>query len=109
MELFENSSRNSSHIAYALASHTDSHRTRTRIAHTLTQHSYRLHLFLVFVFSTYFSYFNLVLLTLNITNLATYLCLFPLPHQLVAPYFNGKDVTDFIIKWEDLTLDWSDD
>ena len=37
------------------------------------------------------------------------LCLFPLPQQVGAPYFDGKDVTDFLIKWEDLTLDWSDD
>ena len=35
--------------------------------------------------------------------------LFPLPYQVGAPYFNGRDVTDFLIKWEDLTLDWSDD
>jgi len=25
-----------------------------------------------------------------------------------ASYFNGKDVTDFIAHWEDLTIDWTD-
>ena len=44
----------------------------------------------------------------NAQNFVSTLCLFPLPHQLGAPYFDGKDVTDFLIKWEDLTLDWSD-
>lgn len=46
---------------------------------------------------------------LPLPNFGSALCLFPLPHQVGAPYFDGKDVTDFIIKWEDLTLDWSDD
>ena len=45
----------------------------------------------------------------NAQNLGSTLCLVPLPHQVGAPYFDGKDVTDFLIKWEDLTLDWSDD
>ena len=45
----------------------------------------------------------------NAQNIRSTLCLFPLPHQVGAPYFDGKDVTDFLIKWEDLTLDWSDD
>ena len=25
-----------------------------------------------------------------------------------APYFDGTDVTDFVIQWEDLTIDWTD-
>jgi len=25
-----------------------------------------------------------------------------------APYFDGTAVTDFIIQWEDLTMDWTD-
>jgi len=25
-----------------------------------------------------------------------------------APYFDSKDVTDFITYWEDLTIDWTD-
>ena len=45
----------------------------------------------------------------NAQNFGSTLCLFPLPDQVGAPYFDGKDVTDFLIKWEDLTLDWSDD
>ena len=45
----------------------------------------------------------------NAQNSGSTLCLFPLPHQVGAPYFDGKDVMDYVIKWEDLTLDWSDD
>ena len=36
------------------------------------------------------------------------LTLFPLPHQMGAPFFDGKDVSDFILQWEDLTMDWLD-
>jgi len=36
------------------------------------------------------------------------LTLFPLPHQMEAPFFDGKDVSDFILQWEDLTMDWLD-
>ena len=45
----------------------------------------------------------------NVQNFGSTLCLFPLPQQVGAPYFHGKDVTDFLIKWGDFTLDWSDD
>ena len=41
-------------------------------------------------------------------NFGSTLCPFPLPHQVGAPYFDGKNVTDFLIKWGDLTLDWSE-
>jgi len=34
------------------------------------------------------------------------LTLFPLPHQIGAPFFDGKHVSDFILEWEDLTMDW---
>ena len=44
----------------------------------------------------------------NAQNSGSTLCLFPLPHQVGAAYFDGKGVTDFLIKWEDLTLDWSE-
>jgi len=36
------------------------------------------------------------------------LSLFPLPHQLGAPYFDGINVTEFLACWEDLTMDWTD-
>jgi len=36
------------------------------------------------------------------------LTLFPLPHQMGAPFFDGKDVSDFILQWQDLTMDWLD-
>jgi len=36
------------------------------------------------------------------------LTLFPLPHQMGALFFDGKDVSDFILQWEDLTIDWLD-
>jgi len=36
------------------------------------------------------------------------LTLFPLPHQMGAPFFDGKDIRDFILQWEDLTMDWLD-
>jgi len=36
------------------------------------------------------------------------LTLFPLPHQLGAPYFNGINVTESFACWEDLTMDWTD-
>ena len=45
----------------------------------------------------------------NVQNFGSTLCLFPLPQQVGAPYFHGKDVMDFLIKWGDFTLDWSDD
>jgi len=41
-------------------------------------------------------------------QLMSALTLFPLPHQMGAPYFDGTDVTDFVIQWEDLTMDWKD-
>jgi len=41
-------------------------------------------------------------------QLTSALSLFPLPHQMGAPYFDGTDVTDFVIQWEDLTIDWTD-
>jgi len=31
--------------------------------------------------------------------------LFPLPHQLGALYFDGINVTEFLARWEDLTID----
>jgi len=34
------------------------------------------------------------------------LTLFPLSHQMGAPFFDGKDVSDFILQWEYLTIDW---
>jgi len=36
------------------------------------------------------------------------LTLFPLPYQMGAPFFDGKDVSDFILQWEDLTMEWLD-
>jgi len=42
------------------------------------------------------------------TNVNSAISLFPLPYQMGAPYFDGKDVTDFIAHWEDLTIDWTD-
>jgi len=42
------------------------------------------------------------------TDINSAISLFPLPHQMGAPYFDGKDVTDFIVHWEDLTIDWTD-
>jgi len=33
------------------------------------------------------------------------LTLFPLLHQMGAPFFDGKDVSDFILQWEDLIID----
>jgi len=42
------------------------------------------------------------------TNANSAISLFPLPHQMGAPYFDGKDVIDFIAHWEDLTIDWTD-
>jgi len=36
------------------------------------------------------------------------LSLFPLPHQIGAPFFDGTDVSDFVVQWEDLTMDWTD-
>jgi len=36
------------------------------------------------------------------------LTLFPLPYQMEVPFFDGKDVSDFILQWEDLTMDWLD-
>jgi len=36
------------------------------------------------------------------------LSLFPLPHQLGAPYFDGINVTEFLARWEHLTMDWTD-
>jgi len=41
-------------------------------------------------------------------QLISALTLFPLPHQMGAPYFDGTDITDFVIQWEDLTMDWKD-
>ena len=40
--------------------------------------------------------------------IASAVSLFPLPHQLGAPYFDGIDITDFLVQWEDLTMDWTD-
>jgi len=34
--------------------------------------------------------------------------LFPLPHQLGALYFDGINVSEFLARWEDLTMDWTD-
>jgi len=36
------------------------------------------------------------------------LTLFPLPHQMGAPYFDGTVITDFVVQWEYLTMDWKD-
>ena len=36
------------------------------------------------------------------------LILFPLPHQIGASFFDRKDVSDFILQWEDLIMDWLD-
>jgi len=36
------------------------------------------------------------------------LTLFPLYHQIGAPFFNGKNVSNFMLQWEDLTMDWLD-
>jgi len=36
------------------------------------------------------------------------LSLFPLPHQLGAPYFDGINVIEFLASWKDLTMDWTD-
>jgi len=36
------------------------------------------------------------------------LSLFPLPHQLGAPYFDGINVTEFLACWKYLTMDWTD-
>jgi len=36
------------------------------------------------------------------------LSLFPLPHQLGAAYFEGINVTEFLVHWEDVTMDWID-
>jgi len=36
------------------------------------------------------------------------LSLFPLPHQLGAPYFDGINLTEFLARWEDPTMDWTD-
>jgi len=36
------------------------------------------------------------------------LTLFPLPDQMGAPFFDGKNVSDFILQWRDLTMDWLD-
>jgi len=36
------------------------------------------------------------------------LTLFPLPHQMGAPFFDRKDVSDFILQWENLTMNWLD-
>ena len=44
----------------------------------------------------------------NQANISSAISFFPLPHQMGAPYFDGKDVTDFIAHWEDLTIDWTD-
>jgi len=41
-------------------------------------------------------------------QLISALSLFPLPHQIGAPYFDGTDITDFVIYCEDLTMDWTD-
>ena len=41
-------------------------------------------------------------------ELITVLTLFLLPHQIEAPYFDRTDITDFIIQWEDLTMDQKD-
>jgi len=41
-------------------------------------------------------------------QLISALTLFPLPHQMRATYFDGTDVMDFVIQWEDLTMDWKD-
>jgi len=36
------------------------------------------------------------------------LSLFPLPHQLGPPYFDRINVTEFLARWEDLTMDGTD-
>jgi len=34
--------------------------------------------------------------------------LFPLPHQLEAPYFDVINITEYLAHWEDLTMDCND-
>jgi len=36
------------------------------------------------------------------------LCLFSLPHQLGAPYFDRININEFLTCWENLTMDWTD-
>jgi len=36
------------------------------------------------------------------------LMLFPLPHQIGVLFINRKDVSDFILQYEDLIMDWLD-
>jgi len=43
-----------------------------------------------------------------LAQLMSVLTPFPLLHQMGAPYFDRTDVTDFVIQWEDLTMDWKD-
>ena len=42
-------------------------------------------------------------------NVGTALCIYSLPHQFSAPFFDEQHVTDFVTTWEDFTLDWSSD
>ena len=36
-------------------------------------------------------------------------CLFPFPGQSGAPFFDGKNITQFLTMWEDLTLEWPEE
>jgi len=36
------------------------------------------------------------------------LTLFPLPYQMGVPFFDEKDISDFIRQWEELTMHWLD-
>jgi len=44
--------------------------------------------------------------TITDRPITSVLTLFPLPHQMGAPFFDEKDISDFILQWEDLTIDW---
>jgi len=41
-------------------------------------------------------------------DLMSALMLFPLPYQMGALYFDRMDITDFVIQWQDPTMDWKD-
>ena len=45
----------------------------------------------------------------NTSSLSSMITLFPLPYQQGAPYFDGKDVTKFLNRWETLTFEWNDE
>ena len=45
----------------------------------------------------------------TISNLSSMITLFPLPYQQGAPYFDGRDVTRFLNRWEGLTFEWNDE